>query len=140
MAGQGDLLQVSGRGVATDQSENAGFGRGAAVQIVSPPFDHCLISATSRALWRITAGSQIFPTYGIMYGVKRTTIYLPEDLKGALARAAHEEGRTEADLIREGIETFLRSRDPEPRVPLFTSGIPDLAENVDKLLAGFGEG
>jgi CopG antitoxin of type II toxin-antitoxin system len=75
-----------------------------------------------------------------MYGVKRTTIYLPEDLKGSLARAAHEEGRTEADLIREGIETFLRSRHPEPRVPLFTSGIPDLAENADKLLAGFGEG
>jgi hypothetical protein len=75
-----------------------------------------------------------------MYGVKRTTIYLPEDLKGSLARAAHEEGRTEADLIREGIATFLRSRHPEPRVPLFTSGIPDLAENVDKLLAGFGDG
>jgi CopG-like RHH_1 or ribbon-helix-helix domain, RHH_5 len=81
-----------------------------------------------------------FPTYGIMYGMKRTTIYLPEDLKGSLARAAHEDGRTEADLIREGIETFLRSRRPEPRVPLFTSGKPDLAENVDKLLAGFGEG
>ena len=78
--------------------------------------------------------------YGIMYGVKRTTIYLPEDLKSTLARAAEEEGRTEADLIREGIERLLRSRHPDPRVPLFTSGKPDLAENVDKLLAGFGEG
>jgi hypothetical protein len=75
-----------------------------------------------------------------MYGVRRTTIYLPEELKSTLARAAQEEGRTEADLIREGIETFLRSRRAEPRVPLFTSGKADLAENADKLLAGFGEG
>lgn len=74
-----------------------------------------------------------------MYGVKRTTIYLPEDLKSTLARAAAEEGRTEADLIREGIERLLRSRHPEPRVPLFSSGMPDLAENVDTLLAGFGQ-
>jgi len=75
----------------------------------------------------------------MMYGVKRTTIYLPEDLKSTLARAAEEEGRTEADLIREGIERLLRSRRPEPHVPLFASGKSDLAENVDKLLAGFGE-
>jgi hypothetical protein len=75
----------------------------------------------------------------MMYGVKRTTIYLPEDLKSTLARAAEEEGRTEADLIREGIERLLLSRHPEPRVPLFASGKPDLAESVDKLLAGFGE-
>jgi metal-responsive CopG/Arc/MetJ family transcriptional regulator len=75
-----------------------------------------------------------------MYGVKRTTIYLPEELKNSLSRAAREEGRTEADLIREGLETYLRSRHAEPRLPLFTSGKADLAENVDKLLAGFGEG
>jgi hypothetical protein len=75
-----------------------------------------------------------------MYGVKRTTIYLSEDLKSSLARAAHEEGRTEADLIREGLETYLRSRHAEPRLPLFTSGKADLAENVDELLAGFGDG
>jgi hypothetical protein len=77
--------------------------------------------------------------YGMMYGVKRTTIYLPQDLKSALARAAKEEGRTEADLIRESIERLLRSRHAEPRVPLFTSGKPHLAENVERLLAGFGE-
>ena len=81
-----------------------------------------------------------FQAYGIMYGVKRTTIYLPEDLKSSLARAAHEAGRTEADLIREGVERLLQSRHAEPRLPLFTSGRPDLAEKVDELLAGFGEG
>jgi hypothetical protein len=71
--------------------------------------------------------------------VHRTTIYLPDDLKAELTRAAHEEGRTEADLVREGLERLLHAREPEPRLPLFASGKPDLAGNVDKLLAGFGE-
>lgn len=44
-----------------------------------------------------------------------------------------------ADLIREGLETYLRSRHAEPRLPLFVSGKPDLAENVDEFIAGFGE-
>jgi hypothetical protein len=88
-----------------------------------------------RATTRLT----IDLTYGMIYGVKRTTIYLPEELKSTLARAAEEEGRSEADLIREGVELLLRSRNPEPRLPLFTSGKPDLAENVEELLAGFGE-
>ena len=74
-----------------------------------------------------------------MYGVKRTTIYLPDDLKNTLARAAKEERRTEADLIREGLELLLRSREPEPHLPLFASGRPDLAEKAEELLAGFGE-
>jgi hypothetical protein len=77
--------------------------------------------------------------YGMMYGMHRTTIYLPDALKAELARAAAEEGRTEADLIREGVEQLLRSRNAEPRLPLFQSGHPNLADNVDTLLAGFGE-
>ena len=79
-------------------------------------------------------------TYGILYGMRRTTVYLPDDLKGELSRAARDEGRTEADLIREGVERLLRDRLPEPRLPLFASGDPHLADNVDTLLAGFGEG
>jgi len=75
----------------------------------------------------------------MMYGMRRTTVYLPDDLKGELSRAARDEGRTEADLIREGVERLLRSRQPEPQLPLFTSDQPHLAENVDDLLAGFGE-
>ena len=78
-------------------------------------------------------------TYGMMYVVHRTTVYLPETLKDALARAAREEGRTEAELIREGVERLLRARHAEPRLPLFASGVPDIAERADELLAGFGE-
>jgi len=74
-----------------------------------------------------------------MYGVQRTTIYLPESLKRTLARAAHEEGRSEADLIREGLERLLEARHAKPKLPLFKSGKPDLAENVDRDLDGSGE-
>ena len=79
-------------------------------------------------------------TYGTMYGgMHRTTIYLPEALKAALARAAREDGCTEAELIREGVERLLRARHAEPNLPLFASGVPDLAERADEMLAGFGE-
>ena len=74
-----------------------------------------------------------------MYGMKRTTIYLSDRLKSTLARAAKDEGRTEADLIREGVERLLEARQPEPRLPLFSSGKPDLADAADEFLAGFGE-
>ena len=72
--------------------------------------------------------------------MEKTTVYLTESQKLALARAARMTGRSEADLIREGIET-VTSRHPlaEPKLPLFESGQPDLAEHVDEALAGFGE-
>ena len=75
-----------------------------------------------------------------MYVVKRTTIYLPEQLKAALEQMAAEERRTEADLIREGLERLLESRYPRPRIPLFESSLPpDAAEHFDDYLQGFGE-
>jgi hypothetical protein len=78
--------------------------------------------------------------YGMMYVVKRTTIYLPEDLKAALEQAALQESRTEADLIREGIEKLLATRHPRPTIPLFESSLPpDAAEHFDDYLQGFGE-
>ena len=74
------------------------------------------------------------------YGMRKTTVYLPDRLKSDLARTAAEAGRSEADLIREGIELVTsRARGAEPRLPLFASGDPDLAERVDEHLAGFGE-
>lgn len=79
-------------------------------------------------------------TYGNMYGVRKTTVYAPEPLKAQLARAAAESGRSEADLIREGIELVsARVGGVEPRLPLFASDQPDLAERIDEHLAGFGE-
>jgi hypothetical protein len=75
-----------------------------------------------------------------MGGMRKTTVYLPEGLKSELARAAVESGRSEADLIREGIELVTgRVGGAEPRLPLFESGDPDLARRVDEYLVGFGE-
>ena len=76
-----------------------------------------------------------------MGGMEKTTVYLPDDLKRALRRAARSTGRSEADLIREGIGLVAGThRVAEPRLPLFESGQPDLAERVDELLSGgFGE-
>lgn len=79
-------------------------------------------------------------TYGTMGGMDKTTVYLTTDQKQALTRAARTEGRSEAELIREGIETITsRHRVAEPTIPLFESGLPDLADRSDELLEGFGE-
>jgi len=75
-----------------------------------------------------------------MYGMKKTTVYLTDDLKAALERAAAVRGRSEAELVREAVRELTRSLDPpKPRLPLFASGDPTLAERVDEeLTEGFG--
>ncbi len=79
-------------------------------------------------------------TYGIVAGMEKTTVYLPDELKRALRRAARASGRSEAELIREGIGLVTGAhRIAEPRLPLFESGQPDLAERTEELLAGFGD-
>jgi hypothetical protein len=78
--------------------------------------------------------------YGTLYGMERTTVYLTEQQKRALERSAKAEGRSEADLIREGVDIVTgRNRASEARLPLFESGQPDMASRVDEELAGFGE-
>lgn len=75
-----------------------------------------------------------------MGGMRKTTVYLPVELKVALARASEETRRSEADLIREGIEFVVSQRDaPPPRTGIFDSGDSSLSERTDELLAGFGE-
>jgi Arc/MetJ-type ribon-helix-helix transcriptional regulator len=71
--------------------------------------------------------------------MRKTTVYLPDELKRALERTAAAEGRSEAELIREGIRLVIDREAPAPRIPLFDSGQGDLAERVDEHLAGFGE-
>jgi Arc/MetJ-type ribon-helix-helix transcriptional regulator len=75
-----------------------------------------------------------------VYGMKKTTLYLPENLKAALERAAVAQGCSEAELIRRAIRDLTQSLEPpRPRLPLFSSGDPTLAERVDEELARFGE-
>jgi predicted transcriptional regulator len=70
-----------------------------------------------------------------MYGIQKTTVYLPDDLKAALARTARQRGVAEAQVIREAIADAVDR--PAPRAGLFT-GEP-FADRVDELLSGFGE-
>jgi CopG-like RHH_1 or ribbon-helix-helix domain, RHH_5 len=79
--------------------------------------------------------------YGMMYGMKRTTLYLPDELKAALERTAVAEGRSEAEVVRSALMSVTQAHTyPPPRVPLFDSGDATLAERVDEELArGFGE-
>lgn len=72
--------------------------------------------------------------------IRKMTVSLPDHLRAALQRAAARSGRSEADLVREGIHRVIEEYDgPEPRLPLFASGQPELARNVDEALAGFGD-
>ncbi len=72
--------------------------------------------------------------------MQRTTVYLPESLKLDLRRVAQTEGRSEAELIREGVRRVVATHSsPAPRVPLFHSGDSTLSERVDEHLEGFGD-
>jgi len=72
--------------------------------------------------------------------MKKTTVYLPEDLKSALGRIAREKGRSEAELIRGAIRELVQDTEPpRPRLPLFSSGDPTLARRFEEELRGFGE-
>ncbi len=70
----------------------------------------------------------------------KTTLYLPDEVKRKLEQLAAETGRSEADLIREGISLVLRRREPPvPRSGVFASDMGDLSERVDEMLEGFGQ-
>lgn len=80
-------------------------------------------------------------TYGTMYGMRKTTVYLPDDLKAALERLAESEQRSEAEIIREALRSAVSNRgSPPPRIPLTQVGLgdPTIAERTDELLEGFG--
>jgi Arc/MetJ-type ribon-helix-helix transcriptional regulator len=80
-------------------------------------------------------------TYGIMYGMRKTTVYLPDDLKVSLERLAASEQRSEAEIIREALRSAVSDRgSPSPRIPLSPRGLgdPTIAERTDELLEGFG--
>jgi hypothetical protein len=71
-----------------------------------------------------------------MYGMNKTTVYLPDELKTAVGREARRRGIAEAQVIREAIASAVVR--PAPRSGLFTSS-EHMASRVDHLLDGFGE-
>lgn len=77
-----------------------------------------------------------------MYGMRRTTIYLTEDQKQRLEALARTARRSEAELIREGVDHVIeanRVRRRKPR-PLFALEDPVLDDpaRTDEALEGFG--
>jgi hypothetical protein len=72
---------------------------------------------------------------------KKTTIYLPDDLKKRVEDVARMEGRSEAWVIRDAISAAVAPRILRPQVPLpgVTLGDPGIAERAGDLLDGFGE-
>lgn len=68
----------------------------------------------------------------------KTTLYLPEDLKAAVERAAAEHGVSEAEIIRQSIRVSVGAVRPRPRGAVYSSGQP-IARDGEEMLAGFGE-
>jgi Arc/MetJ-type ribon-helix-helix transcriptional regulator len=73
----------------------------------------------------------------------KTTVYLPDPLKRALAAASETEGKSEAEIIREAVQDWVeRTARRSPRLPLVNTalGDPTLANRIDELLDdGFGQ-
>ncbi|MFZ4486444.1 MAG: CopG family transcriptional regulator [Candidatus Nanopelagicales bacterium] len=77
-------------------------------------------------------------TYGTMYVMKRTTVYLPDELKARLEAEAKRRGTTEAQIVREAVDKETRRLRPRGGIILGESeGMT--ARNLDDYLEGFGE-
>lgn len=70
--------------------------------------------------------------------MKKTTVYLPDDVKAALTRAATQRGQSEAEIVRAAVAREVGGQRPRPRGGLY-SGDEPIARRVDELLKGFGE-
>jgi hypothetical protein len=69
----------------------------------------------------------------------KTTVYLPAKLKRALTKAARERKCSEAELLREAVLRLTGEAEaPAPKLPLFRSRGPSIAEDIDRALEGFG--
>lgn len=68
----------------------------------------------------------------------KTTLYLPDDLRAAVKRAAVLRGVSEAEVIRQSIRDAVSDARPRPQGALYSSGRP-IARRADELLAGFGQ-
>jgi hypothetical protein len=72
---------------------------------------------------------------------QKTTVYLDEADYRRIKRIALESGCSSASLVREAVSEFAkrhgRRRRPKS-LGIGRSGMPDLGERADELLAGFG--
>lgn len=66
---------------------------------------------------------------------RKTTIYLPDDLKEAVEQESRRRGTSEAEVIRDAVRSAVER--PSPTAGLFDA--EPIAERTEELLAGFGE-
>jgi len=82
-------------------------------------------------------------TYGTMYGMtpgmKRTTIYLPDELKARLEAAAKRRGVTEAEIVRAAVDKELTRG--LTGAGIITDPLPDgvSGRTLHEHMEGFGE-
>ena len=66
-------------------------------------------------------------------------MYLPPELKRALTRLARQHRCSDAALLREAVSRLAGDAEaPAPKLPLFRSTGPSIAEDLDRALEGFG--
>jgi predicted transcriptional regulator len=68
--------------------------------------------------------------------VTKTTVYLDPEMALALRQMAEVQGRSQAEIIRQALETFTRSV-KQPKIPgigEFDSGHTDTSERAEQLL------
>jgi hypothetical protein len=65
-------------------------------------------------------------------GMEKTTVYLTREQKAALARAAHADGRSEARLIRDGIDAVLARRGTGEAAAPYGDQVDAGAESADE--------
>lgn len=68
---------------------------------------------------------------------RKTTIYLPDELKQAVEREARHRGSSEAEVIRQAVAMAVAAPAPIP-TPGFLDGEP-FAARAEELLDGFGD-
>jgi hypothetical protein len=82
-------------------------------------------------------------TYGTMYGVKRTTVYLGDDQKRQLEEIAARTALSEAELIRGGVDRVIEDHQLQRRKPqallALSDPLLDDPDRVGEALEGFGE-
>lgn len=66
---------------------------------------------------------------------RKTTVYLPDDLKAAIEREAARSGESEAEVIRRAITKSVSRPRPQGGI---LDGEP-FAAQAEELLVGFGE-
>jgi hypothetical protein len=103
-------------------------------------FSELLIASTPVALATSTAYPTRCPT---MSSMRKTSVYLDEDQAERLARLAREEGRPQAEILREAVATYQPKPTQDRNFVLAGSGYGDGSSIADvpeeDLLEGFGE-